>query len=45
MRLRRSTVEHPFATIKYRIFEHPCLLMRGLPVHEPKSASFRQPEH
>ena len=30
MRLRRSTVEHPFATIKYRIFEHPRLLMRGL---------------
>jgi len=22
MRLRRSTVEHPFATIKYRIFGH-----------------------
>jgi transposase len=30
MRLRRCTVEHPFATIKYRIFEHPRLLMRGL---------------
>jgi transposase len=30
MRLRRSTVEHPFATIKYRIFGHPRLLMRGL---------------
>jgi transposase len=30
MRLRRSTVEHPFATIKYRIFGHPHLLMRGL---------------
>jgi transposase len=29
-RLRRSTVEHPFATIKYRIFGHPRLLMRGL---------------
>ena len=27
---RRSTVEHPFATIKYRIFGHPRLLMRGL---------------
>ena len=25
-----STVEHPFATIKYRIFGHPRLLMRGL---------------
>jgi hypothetical protein len=24
------TVEHPFATIKYRIFGHPRLLMRGL---------------
>jgi transposase len=30
MRLRRSTVEHPFATIKYRIFGHPRLLMGGL---------------
>src|SRR5579875_295198 len=30
MKLRRSTVEHPFATIKYRIFGHPRLLMRGL---------------
>ncbi|WP_424171248.1 transposase [Terracidiphilus sp.] len=26
----RSTVEHPFATIKYRIFGHPRLLLRGL---------------
>ena len=30
MRLRRSTVEHPFATLKYRIFGHPRLLLRGL---------------
>jgi hypothetical protein len=30
MRLRRCTVEHPFATIKYRIFGHPRLLIRGL---------------
>jgi transposase len=30
MRLRRSIVEHPFATIKYRIFGHPRLLVRGL---------------
>jgi transposase len=30
MKLRRSTVEHPFATIKYRIFGHPRLIMRGL---------------
>ena len=30
MRLRRSTVEDPFATIKYRIFGHPRLLLRGL---------------
>jgi hypothetical protein len=30
MRLRRSTVEHAFATIKYRILGHPRLLMRGL---------------
>jgi len=30
MRLRRTTVEHPFGTIKYRIFGHPRLLLRGL---------------
>jgi hypothetical protein len=30
MRLRRWTAGHPFATIKYRIFGHPRLLMRGL---------------
>jgi hypothetical protein len=30
MKLRSSTVEHPFATIKYRIFGHPRLLVRGL---------------
>jgi transposase len=30
MRLRRCTVEHPFATIKYRIFGHPRFLLRGL---------------
>jgi len=30
MRLRRSTAEHPFATLKYRIFGHPRLLLRGL---------------
>lgn len=30
MRLRRSTVEHPFASLKYRIFEHPRFLLRGL---------------
>jgi transposase len=30
MKLRRRTVEHPFATIKYRIFGHPRLLVRGL---------------
>jgi transposase len=29
MRLRRSTVEHPFATLKYSIFGHPRLLLRG----------------
>ena len=29
MRLRRSVVEHPFSTIKYRIFGHPRLLLRG----------------
>src|SRR5579875_1739754 len=29
MKLRRSTVEHPFATLKYRIFGHPRLLLRG----------------
>jgi hypothetical protein len=30
MGLRRCTLEHPFATFKYRIFGHPRLLMRGL---------------
>jgi transposase len=29
MRLRRSTVELPFAFLKYRIFGHPRLLLRG----------------
>jgi transposase len=29
MRLRRSIVEHPFAALKYRIFGHPRLLLRG----------------
>lgn len=30
MRLRQSTVEHPFASLKYRIFGHPRFLLRGL---------------
>jgi Transposase DDE domain len=30
MRLRRSTVEHPFATLKYRIFGYPRFLVRGI---------------
>ncbi len=30
MRLRRSIVEHPFATLKYRIFGHPRFPLRGL---------------
>jgi len=30
MRLRRSTVEHPFAALKYHILGHPRLLLRGL---------------
>jgi transposase len=30
MRLRPSTVEHPFGTLKYAIFGHPRLLLRGL---------------
>jgi transposase len=30
MRLRRSTVEHPFASLKYRIFGNARLLLRGL---------------
>ena len=30
MRLRRSVAEHPFATLKYRIFGHPRFLLRGL---------------
>jgi transposase len=29
MRLRRSIAEHPFAALKYRIFGHPRLLLRG----------------
>jgi transposase len=29
MRLRRSTVELPFAVLKYHIFGHPRLLLRG----------------
>lgn len=29
MKLRRSTVEHPFGTIKYQIFGHPRFLMRS----------------
>jgi transposase len=30
MRLRRSTVEHPFASLKYHIFGHPRFLLRGV---------------
>jgi transposase len=30
MRLRRCTVEHPFAALKYQILEKPRLLLRGL---------------
>lgn len=30
MRFRRSTVELPFAVLKYRIFGHPRLLLRGV---------------
>ncbi len=30
MRLRRSTVEHPFASLKYRRFGQPRFLLRGL---------------
>ncbi len=30
MRLRRCTVEHPFATLKYNIFGNPRLLLRGV---------------
>jgi len=30
MRLRRCTVEHPFALLKYRIFGHPRFLLRGV---------------
>ena len=30
MRLRRSTVEHPFASLKYHIFGNPRFLLRGL---------------
>lgn len=30
MRLRKSTVEHPFATLKYQVFGHPRFLLRGV---------------
>lgn len=30
MRLRKRTVEHPFAFLKYRVFGHPRFLLRGL---------------
>jgi transposase len=30
MHLRRATVEHPFASLKYRIFGHPRFLLRGI---------------
>lgn len=30
MRLRRSTVEHPFGTLKYQVLEQPRFLLRGL---------------
>jgi len=30
MRLRRCIVEHPFGTLKYRIFGHPRFLLRGV---------------
>ncbi len=30
MHLRQSTVEHPFANLKYRIFGLPRFLLRGL---------------
>lgn len=30
MRLRRATVEHPFASLKYRVFGHPRFLLRGI---------------
>lgn len=30
MRLRRCTVEHPFAALKYAIFGHPRFLLRGV---------------
>jgi transposase len=29
MRLRRCVLEHPFASLKYRIFEKPRFLLRG----------------
>ena len=29
MRVRRETVERPFAELKWRIFGHPRFLMRG----------------
>jgi transposase len=38
MRLRRCTAEHPFATLKYRIFGHPRLLLRGRSGAETETA-------
>ena len=30
MELRRCTAEHPFGALKYRIFGHPRLMLRGV---------------
>ncbi len=30
MRLRRCVVEHPFVSLKYRIFENPRFLLRQI---------------
>ena len=38
MRLRRCTVERPFALLKYAIFGHPRFLLRGRDGAQPKPA-------
>jgi len=40
-RLRRSTVEHPFANLKYRIFGHPRFLLRGLRGAQTENQAWR----
>jgi len=45
MRLRRCTVEHPFATLKYRTFGHPRLLLRRAAGAETEKETTTDPRH